>query len=466
MKSYGCLQETLNTVNDFLWSYIVVAALAACALYFTFRLRFVQFRLLRHMVWLLFHPDKKAGYKRQISSFQAFAVALASRIGTGNIAGVATAISVGGPGAVFWMWTMALLGSATSFVESTLAQLYKRRAKDAFIGGPAYYMKYGLGKAWMGVIFSILMILTFSFANNSVQSNTICAAWEKAFGIHTAGMGIILTALTLAVIFGGIHRVAKVSSVVVPVMAIAYLILSAGILLWNVRLIPHVMTLIVKSAFGIDQAAGGMLGITIMQGVKRGLFSNEAGEGSTPNAAAAAYVSHPVKQGLIQALGVFTDTLLVCSCTAFIILLSGVDCQTVTGVQLTQEALTHEIGSFGNPFIAFTILLFAFSTIIGNYYYGEANIRYITKSPRALFLFRLAAGAMVMIGSLITLDLAWSLTDLCMIFLTLCNLIAIVLLSPRVVFLLHDYVCQRRSGKTPVFHKEQMPDIAHKLESW
>lgn len=457
----------LNSVNDFLWSYIVVLALAVCALYFTFRLHFVQFRLLRDMIWLLFHPDKKDDSRRKhISSFQAFAVALASRIGTGNIAGVATAISVGGPGAVFWMWVMALLGSATSFVESTLAQLYKRKAKDAFIGGPAYYMKYGLNKAWMGVIFSILMILTFSFANNSVQSNTICAAWEKAFGFNATGMGIVLTVFTLSVIFGGIHRVAKVSSVVVPVMAIAYLILSTGILLWNIKLIPHVLTLIIKSALGLDQAAGGMLGITIMQGVKRGLFSNEAGEGSTPNAAATAYVTHPVKQGLIQALGVFTDTLLVCSCTAFIILLSGVDIHATNGVQLTQDALTHEIGSLGNPFIAITILLFAFSTIIGNYYYGEANIRFITKSPLPLFLFRLTVGAMVLLGSVITLDLAWSLTDLCMIFLTLCNLIAIVPLSRHVVFLLYDYVRQRRNGEIPTFRKEQMPDIADKLESW
>ena len=324
------------------------------------------------------------GKMKHVSSFQAFVVALASRIGTGNLAGVATAISLGGPGAVFWMWVLALLGSALAFVESTLAQLYKRRGETSFYGGPAYYMKYGLGKGWMGIVFAILMIVTFGFAYNSVQSNTICAAWEKAFGVDAATMGLLLTGLTLVIIFGGIHRVAKFSSAVVPAMAVVYLAVAVGVVIWNISLLPSVLMTIIKNAFGIDQAAGGVLGVTIMQGIKRGLFSNEAGEGSAPNAAAVATVSHPVKQGLIQALGVFTDTLVVCTCTAFIILMSGVDITAANGIQLTQDALTHEIGSLGNPFMAVMIWCFAFSSIIGNYYYGEANIRYISKSRWSL----------------------------------------------------------------------------------
>lgn len=472
------IENILTQTSDLLWSYVIVAVLIGCGVYFTVCTRGVQFRMLREMIRLLLHPDKTRqdelafdvnepnGKQKHISSFQAFVVALASRIGTGNLAGVATAISIGGPGAVFWMWLIALIGSASAFVESTLAQLYKRRGETSFYGGPAYYMKYGLGKSWMGVLFAVLMIITFGFAYNSVQSNTICAAWQKAFGVDVAWMGVVLTIFTLVIIFGGIHRVAKFSSTVVPVMAVAYLLLTVGIVIWNIAYLPHVLLTIVEDAFGFHQAAGGMLGVTVMQGIKRGLFSNEAGEGSAPNAAAVATVSHPVKQGLIQALGVFTDTLVVCSCTAFIILLSGVDITASNGIQLTQEALTSEIGALGNPFIAVTIWLFAFSSVIGNYYYGETNVRYITRRPLWMLLYRLSVAAMVMIGSVITLDLAWCLADLTMALLTLCNLVAILLLSRQAVFLLNDYRRQKREGKNPVFKKEQMPDIASRLEAW
>ena len=392
------VQNILVQVSDFLWSYVIITVLICCAVFFTLRTRFVQFRLVREMVRLLLHPDKVQpneigqdelsmdmkvnGEMKHISSFQAFVVALASRIGTGNLAGVATAISIGGPGAVFWMWMLALLGSASAFIESTLAQLYKRKGKTSFYGGQAYYMKYGLGKGWMGILFAVLMIITFGFAYNSVQSNTICLAWQKAFGIEPATMGIVLTALTLLIIFGGIHRVAKFSSTVVPVMAVVYLLIALGVVAWNITYLPKVLLTILENAFGFNQAAGGVLGVTIIQGIKRGLFSNEAGEGSAPNAAAVATVSHPVKQGLIQALGVFTDTLVVCSCTAFIILVSGVDVTASNGIQLTQDALTHEIGSIGNPFVAVMIWLFAFSSIIGNYYYGETNVRYVKDTKR------------------------------------------------------------------------------------
>lgn len=463
-------QSILAGVNDVLWSYILIALLIGCALFFTLRTHFVQFRMIGEMFRLLGDavPKAEKSDKKQISSFQAFVISLASRIGTGNLAGVATAIMLGGPGAVFWMWVIALLGSASAFIESTLAQLYKRRAKDSFIGGPAYYMLHGLGMKWMGVLFAILMSVTFGLAYNSVQSNTICAAWQKAFDIDITWMGISLTILTILIIFGGVQRIAKVSEAIVPFMAIGYLLIALGVVVCNITSIPHVMALIVKGAFGWHQAIGGGMGVAVMQGIKRGLFSNEAGEGSAPNAAATASVTHPVKQGLIQALGVFTDTLVVCSCTAFIILVSGVYTDTsLNGIQMTQAALTAEIGPVGNTFIAVTIFLFAYSSVIGNYYYGEANIRFITKKESVLCAYRLLVSGMVLWGSLMSLDLAWSLADLMMALLTLCNLIAIVMLSKQAVFLLGDYRDQKRRGiKSPVFTRDKMPEIAHKLVSW
>lgn len=475
------VQDILVQFSDFLWTYIIITILICCALFFTWRTRFLQFRLVGEMMRLLLHPDmvpittsvdssdasaEAPRRMKHVTSFQAFVVALASRIGTGNLAGVATAISVGGPGAVFWMWMLALLGSATAFVESTLAQLYKRRGDTSYYGGPAYYMRYGLGKGWMGVVFAVLMVVTFGFAYNTVQSNTICAAWHKAFGVNPAVMGVVLMSLTLVIIFGGIRRVASCSSVIVPVMALVYLVVAVVVLFCHITLLPQVLLIIVENAFGYHQAAGGMLGVTVMQGIKRGLFSNEAGEGSAPNAAAVATVSHPVKQGLIQALGVFTDTLVVCSCTAFIILLSGADIHASNGIQLTQDALTLEMGWLGSPFVAVMVWLLAFSSIIGNYYYGETNVRYVSDSKGCVLVYRLAVGAMVMLGAVMSLDFAWCLADVTMALLTLCNLVAILLLSRQASFLLEDYCRQRKEGLNPVFKKEKMPDVAERLEAW
>lgn len=463
------LNDWISSINDVLWSYILIIMLLGCAFWFTIRSRFVQFRMIREMIRLLGDSPKKAdGHEKHISSFQAFAVSLASRVGTGNLAGVATAITVGGPGAIFWMWIIALIGSSSAFVESTLAQLYKRRGKDSFVGGPAYYMEKGLKARWMGILFAILISITFGFAFNSVQSNTICAAWDKAFGIDPVWMGIILTAVTLLIIFGGIHRIAKVSGVIVPVMALGYIILALGVVLFNLGKLPDVIRLIVSNAFGWEQALGGGIGATLMQGIKRGLFSNEAGMGSAPNVAATAHVSHPVKQGLIQALGVFTDTLIICTCTAFIILFSGVSTQTsLNGIQLTQEALTAEVGSAGGIFIALAILLFAFSSIIGNYYYGEANILFITRRKPVLVAYRLLVSAMVLCGSLMSLDLAWSLADIMMGLMTICNLIAIAILSRQAFLLLDHYLAQKRKGiSSPVFRKEDIPELEEEAECW
>ena len=463
------MTQWITSINDVLWTYILIIMLLGCAVWFTIRTKFVQFRMFKEMIRLLGDSTSKAeGKEHHISSFQAFAVSLASRVGTGNLAGVATAITVGGPGAVFWMWLIALLGSSSAFIESTLAQLYKVKGEASYIGGPAYYMKKGLKQPWMGVLFAVLIIFTFAFAFNTVQSNTICAAFEQAFQFDHVTIGIILTILTLTIIFGGIQRIAKVSSIIVPVMALGYILLAFIIVGMNITHLPDVIKLIVNSAFGWEQAFGGGIGVALMQGIKRGLFSNEAGMGSAPNVAATADVSHPVKQGLIQTLGVFSDTLVICTCTAFIIIFSGVPLGgEANGVQLTQMALDNEIGSGGSIYVAIAILFFAFSSIIGNYYYGEANLRYITHNKWVMVLFRLMTGAMVMFGALASLDLAWSLADVCMGLMTICNLIAIVLLGKYAFRLLEDYREQKRQGiKDPVFTKDKMKDIEQDIECW
>ena len=464
------LQHIIDVTNDLLWTYIMIAALIACALYFTVRSGFVQFRMIGEMIRQLANSNERHHEQgKHISPFQAFAVSLASRVGTGNLAGVATAIAVGGPGAVFWMWVIALIGSANAFIESTLAQLYKRRTEDSFIGGPAYYILHGLKCRWMAVLFSVLTILTFGFAFNTVQSNTLCEAVENAFGISHVYIGIAITVMTLIIIFGGIQRIAKVSSVIVPIMALGYILLALTIVVLNISQLPAVLELIFKNAFGVEQVVGGGVGAALMQGIKRGLFSNEAGMGSAPNVAATASTSHPVKQGLIQSLGVFTDTLIICSCTAFIILMSGVELGgEMDGIRLTQEALTVQIGSAGRIFVAIAIFFFAFSSIIGNYYYGEANIKFISSSKKVLNIYRTLVCVMVMGGAIMSLQTVWSLADLTMGLMTLCNIAAIVLLGGQVFTLLKDYRKQKSEGKDPVFRKSEIKEFASNdaIESW
>ena len=484
------MTDFLAYLGDALWGYILIAVLIGCGLWFTWRTRFVQFRMIGEMMRLL--TDSIAPSERQhkhVSSFQAFAVSVATRVGTGNLAGVATAIAVGGPGAVFWMWMIALVGAATAFVESTLGQLFKQRHADSFIGGPAYYILKGLHSHWLSTLFAVLITITFGLSYNSIQSNTICGAMHEAFGWSPLWVGIVLTAVALVIVFGGIQRIARVSAVLVPVMAIGYFVLAVVIIAMNVEHIPHVLKVIVSDAFGVHQVAGGGLGATIMIGIKRGLFSNEAGEGSAPNVAATAAVSHPVKQGLIQSLGVFTDTLLVCSCTAFIILISGLyTTPELNGIALTQAALHHEVGSWGTLFVAVAILLFAFSSIIGNYYYGEANVRFLIQhsssgkqagpgahasfiarhSSSIMTVYRLCSGGLfVLIGAMATLEFVWSLGDLCMALLTACNLVAIIALGRYAFRLLDDYREQKRRGiHEPVFHRHQLPEIEADIDCW
>lgn len=464
------LQHIIDATNDILWTYVMIAALIGCALYFTLRSGFVQFRMLGEMIRQLVNSNERHHTEgKHISPFQAFAVSLASRVGTGNLAGVATAIAVGGPGAVFWMWIIALIGSANAFIESTLAQLYKRRTEDSFIGGPAYYILHGLKCRWMAILFSVLTILTFGFAFNTVQSNTLCEAVENAFGFSHIYMGIAITVATLVIIFGGIQRIAKFSSIIVPIMALGYILLAFTIVIINIGQLPAVIELIIKSAFGMEQVVGGGLGAALMQGIKRGLFSNEAGMGSAPNVAATASTSHPVKQGLIQSLGVFTDTLIICSCTAFIILMSGIEFGgQMDGIRLTQEALTTQIGGAGRIFVAIAIFFFAFSSIIGNYYYGEANIKFITSSRKVLNAYRVLVGVMVMSGAAMSLQTVWSLADLTMALMTLCNIAAIVLLGGQVMTLLKDYRKQKSAGLDPVFRKNDINEFASNdsIECW
>ena len=466
----GWLNTSIVFVNDFVWSYILVGCLIVCALWFTWRTHFVQFRMVGEMVRLLGEStgthDKG---EKHVSSFQAFAVSIASRVGTGNLAGVASAIAIGGPGAVFWMWIIALLGAATAFIESTLAQLYKRRHADSFIGGPAYYILHGMHCKWMAKLFAVLITLTFCMAYISIQSNTICGAMDKAFSIAPVWMGVVLAVLSLVIVFGGIQRIAKVSSILVPLMAVGYVLLALVIIIMNIQLIPSVFRLIIENAFGFEQIAGGGLGATMMNGIKRGLFSNEAGEGSAPNVAATASTTHPVKQGLIQSLGVFTDTLLVCSCTAFVIIISGLyGNSTDSGIKLTQIALESEVGTAGPIFIAIAIFFFAFSSIIGNYYYGEANVRFLTQKPSAILVLRvITGGVMVMFGAIASLDLVWSIGDFFMALITICNLIAILKLGKYAFRLLDNYRQQKRAGiKSPVFKRDMMPDIEKDIECW
>lgn len=465
--------DNIGWFNDeILWKYFVIPVLIGGAVYFTVRSRGVQFRMFPEMCRMLKDSGKKGDSEKHISSFQAFMVSLAGRVGTGNLAGVATAIALGGPGAVFWMWVMATLGAATSFTECTLAQLYKVKSKDSFVGGPAYYIRKGLKSKWLAIVVAVLIILTFGFAINTVQSNTIVDAMNGAFELNPVWTGIVISIFTLLVIFGGIQRIAKVSGVVVPVMAVAYLVVAIFVVVTNINHIPAVFRMIIDSAFGFRQAIGGTLGMAVMMGMKRGLFSNEAGMGSSPNVAATAKVTHPVKQGLVQALGVYTDTLLVCSCTAFIILLSGVytGSAELEGVQLTQQAMDSQLGSLGAPFVAVLIFFFAFSTIFSNYYYGEANLRYITDRKWVITLYRLSVGGIVMFGAVASLRTVWNLADITMGFVTIFNIIAVVLLCKQAYWLLADYRSQKKRGiKSPVFTKESVPDgIMNKdeIECW
>ncbi|MBE5101247.1 MULTISPECIES: alanine/glycine:cation symporter family protein [Priestia] len=460
------VQGFVSSINEFLWSYLLIAMLIAFGLFFTFRSKFLQIRLLKEMIRVL-KEGADSSSKDGISPFQAFCISMAARVGTGNITGIAIAIALGGPGAVFWMWVLAVIGSASAFIESTLAQIYKVKDKDGgFRGGPAYYMEKGLKKRWMGGLFAVLITLSFGLIFNAVQSNTITLAFENAFGTNRLVLGIIMTVAFAAIIFGGVKRIAKMSEYIVVVLAVAYIAVALFIIIMNIQEMPSLIALIVKNAFGFDQIAGGSLGAALMQGIKRGLFSNEAGMGSAPNAAAAATTSHPVKQGLIQAFGVLTDTLIICSSTAFIILLSGTYTnKNLSGIELTQAALSTHIGSWATGALAIMIFLFAFSTLIGNYYYGETNIEFLNTNKAWLMTYRVAVLAMIVFGSISQIQLVWDLADLFMGFMVVVNLIAILLLSKVAFAALKDYLGQKKAGKDPVFYQDSISGLDN-IDAW
>ncbi|BAU28039.1 amino acid carrier protein [Aneurinibacillus soli] len=458
------LQNVVSATNDFLWSKLLIVLLISLGLYFTFKSRFVQFRMLKEMVRVLM--EGRNGSKDHISPFQAFCIGMAARVGTGNITGIAIAIALGGPGAVFWMWIIALISSASSFVESTLAQVYKVKDEHGFRGGPSYYMEKGLNKRWMGVLFSILITLSFGLVFNSVQSNTITIAFQNSFGTDRLTLGLIMTAAFAAIIFGGVKRIAQAAEYKVVILAVLYIGVALFVVLTNITKMPEVLSLIVKNAFGFQQFAGGSIGAALMNGVKRGLFSNEAGMGSAPNVAATATTSHPVKQGLIQAFGVLTDTLVICTSTAFIILLSDAYKQPgLNGIALTQAALSQHIGSWASGALAIFVFLFAFGSLIGNYYYGETNIRFLHTSKKWLIVYRISVLAMIIYGSVAKVQVVWDMADLFMGLMVLVNLVAILMLSKVAFAALHDYMEQKKAGKDPVFYKDSIENLQN-VECW
>ena len=473
------LHGVINDINSFLWTYVIIIALIGSGIVFTLRTKFVQLRLIGEMVKLIFGSAGQKTVGKEISGFQAFCVSTASRVGVGNIAGVAIAIVTGGPGAVFWMWIIAFIGCATGFVESTLAQIYKLpRGDGAFFGGPAYYMKNALHMSGLAKLFAVLISVTFGWIYVSVQANTIVGAVETAFGIDHAITAVTVAALTALVIFGGVTRIAKFAEMLVPSMAGIYLLSALIIVVMHIDQVPAMFALIIHDAFEPQAAVGGGFGAVFMTGVRRGLFSNEAGEGSVPNAAATASGKHPARQGLIQSFGVYVDTWFVCSATAFSVLLTGEYSigGELTGVSLVQQSLASVYGSYAPHVLAVIVFLFAFSSIVGNYFYGEINIAFFegdesgflpsSVARHAMNFFRCGVVGMVLFGSFAELSLVWDSADLFMGFLCLTNLYAIARLCKYSFIALDDYVDQKNRGvEEPVFDPNIMPD-KEGLRAW
>lgn len=482
-------------IDDFMYTYILVILLVFAGIYFTSRTKFVQIRYIKDMFTALAgksaaadkefgdfdkdvvkHADEEiseqtqednAAYagdpskKKKISSFQALMVSTASRVGTGNIVGIATAIAMGGPGAVFWMWLMAVVGAASAFVESTLAQIWKVRNPDgSFRGGPAYYIQQALGKRWLGVVFAIALILCFGLGFNGLQTFNMTSAIdyyviEGHKQVVNALIGLLVIIATALVIFGGTQRISFITSVIVPFMAGAYILVCIGTCIFNASAIPEAVSLVFSKAFSIESFAGGFTGSALMWGIKRGLFSNEAGMGSAPNAAATADVSHPCKQGLVQTLSVYIDTLLICTASAFMVLIFFVQdpdaAAMYNGMQLVQMAMNNSIGPIGIHFITACIILFAYSSLVGNYFYAEGNLLFIKNNKTALFVFRVFCLVAIFLGAINSFDLAWNMSDIFMGFMAIINLIAILLLGKWALKCLDDYTAQRKAGVNPVF---------------
>ncbi|MBR9726682.1 alanine/glycine:cation symporter family protein [Shewanella intestini] len=459
------LETAINFLNGLLWGKLLVYGLVGAGLYFTIRLGFIQLTQFGHGLKIL--SISRSSGKHGLSSFQVFCTSMAARVGAGNMAGVAVAISAGGPGAVFWMWAIAVLGMATAMIESTLAQVYKVKDVDGqYRGGPAYYMEKGLGQRWMGVLFSVFLILAFGLVFNAVQANTITGAMTQVFDLDPTYVGIFIVICSAFVITGGLKSVAKVSELVVPFMALIYIGIALVVVLMNLEKLPDVFMLVIKSAFGWQEAAAGGIAYSIAQamqsGIARGLFSNEAGMGSAANVAASASPNpnHPASQGYVQMMGVFFDTIVICTATAAIILLSGDATSSGDGIAKTITALTSHVGDWGGAFIAFAILLFCFTSIIANYSYAETNVMFLSgNSKKALPIFRLVVLAMVMFGAVAKISLVWDLADVSMGLMAVVNIVALVLLSGLAIRVINDYRAQVAQGKEPYFDINNFPEL-------
>ena len=454
----SAFNDFLTVINDFMYSKFLIFVLIISGVYFTIRTKGAQIRLFPNSIECV----KEKGEEGKISSFQALMVATASRVGTGNIAGVTTAIVLGGPGAIIWMWIMAVIGSASALIESTLAQVYKEKDGDGYKGGPAYYIQRALGQRWLGVIFAIILILTFGFGFNGLQSFTLTSSFELYFDDFASSMapkviGLILALLAAYMFFGGAKAISKISSIIVPVMATLYIVVGIIIFFMNLDKVPAAAKYVVNAAFDFKAIMGGFAGSCMVQGIKRGLFSNEAGMGSAPNAAATAHVSHPVQQGLVQVLSVFIDTIIICSTTAFIAILAGptgaVDAKgdLINGIPFIQLALDSQFGQIGIHFITICIVLFAFTSIIGNFYYVELNIKFISENKTFMNIMKILCACMVFVGANVDLATAWNLADVLMGCMATINIIALFLLGNKAIAVIRDYEAQRKAGKKPVF---------------
>ena len=461
------MSAAIDFLNALIWSQALIYLCLGVGLYFSIRTRFMQVRGFAEMLRLMFRGhSSQAG----VSSFQALAMSLAGRVGIGNISGVATAITFGGPGAVFWMWMVAFLGASTAYVESTLAQIYKEKDDNGrYRGGPAYYIEKAMGQKWYAMTFAVATVIATGVLLPGVQANGIAVAFENAWGVPTIVSAALIVAALGIVIFGGVTRIARFAEVVVPFMALAYVLMALGIMFANAQQIPHVFSLIFRSAFGLDASFGAVLGLAVQWGVKRGVYSNEAGQGTGPHAAAAAEVSHPAKQGYVQAFSIYVDTLLVCSATAFMILSTGKynvahpsDGSMIvnnlpgvaTGPAYTQAAVESMIPGFGASFVALALMLFAFTTIVAYYYMAETNVQYINRNihrPRILFVLKLVIMGAVTYGALRSATLAWALGDTGVGLMAWLNIIAIIILQKPALQALEDYEKQKRAGRDPVF---------------
>lgn len=452
------LNNILSAVNDWMYTYLLLFLLVGTGIYFTVRTRFVQLRLLKESFHVLKEKAGEENGKKQVSSFQALMISTASRVGTGNIAGIATAIAAGGAGAVFWMWLMAVIGGASAFIESTLAQVYKVKDKEEFRGGPSYYMEKALGKRWLGILFSVLLIICFAYGFNGLQSFNMSSSLEYYIPgysdtVYPMIVGLVLAVGTAFVIFGGVHRIGFITSVIVPIMAGAYLLIGLYTIVMNITELPRVFSMIFSQAFDFRAFAGGMAGSAVVIGIKRGLFSNEAGMGSAPNASASASVSHPAKQGMVQVLSVFIDTLLICSATAMMLLLSGVQGESgvLDGIPFVQKAISANVGNWGIHFITLSIFAFAFSSLIGNYYYAESNILFIKNNKKLLFIFRITCLLAVFFGAQADFSMMWNIADITMGCMATVNILVILVLGNTAMKVLKDYEKQKKEGKNPIF---------------